>query len=439
MAVVEGHLIGGECSFYACMPSKALLRPPEALHETLRVPGAAEAVRGSVDVAAALARRDEVIRHLDDSSQVPWLEDRGVELVRGWGRLDGERRVRVGDDVLVAAEAVVIAVGSGALFPPIPGLAEVGAWSNREITTATTVPPRLVVLGGGVVGVEMAQAWAWYGSAVTAVEAEPQLLPREEPFAGGAVRDALEQSGVSVELGVKVVSAERTNDGVRLSLEDGRELTGSHLLVAVGRRPLTDELGLETVGLTGGGSLEVDDQMRVAGLPWLYAVGDVNGRSLLTHSGKYQARVAVDCILGEDAVAWADRDNAPRVVFTEPNVAAVGLTEHAARERGLEITVIDLDTSGTAGASFYGRGVGGTTRFIVDTAREVLVGVTFVGADVQDFVQTATLAVVAEVPVARIAHAIAPFPTRSELWLKFIEAYEKDRGRSVHTVAGDRG
>lgn len=438
VAIVEGHLIGGECSFYACMPSKALLRPPQALDETRRVPGAAEAVRGDVDVTRALTRRDEVIRHLDDSSQVPWLEDRGVEVVRGWGRLDGDRRVRVGDDVLIADDAVVIAVGSGALFPAIPGLAEVGAWSNREVTTASAVPPQLLVLGGGVVGVELAQAWSWYGSRVTLVEAEDRLLPREEPLASDAVRAALERAGVTVELGVKVTGASRSEERIQLRLEGGRALEGSHLLVAVGRRPLTDELGLETVGLQGSGSIEVDDHMRVPGHPWLYAIGDVNGRSLLTHSGKYQARIATDCILGEEAVAWADREHAPRVVFTEPNIAAVGLTERQARDRGLEIAVIDLETSGTAGASFYGRGTDGTSRFIVDTAREILVGVTFVGVDVQDFVQAATLAVVAEVPIATIAHVIAPFPTRSELWLKFVEAYEKDCRRSMHTVPSGR-
>ena len=425
-------MIGGECSFYACMPSKALLRPPEALHETLRVPGAAEAVTGSVDIAAALARRDEVIRHLDDSAQAPWLSDRGVEIVRGWGRLDGERRVRVGDDVLVARDAVVLAVGSAALFPPIPGLAEVGAWSNRELTTASQVPPRLLILGGGVVGVEMAQAWAWYGASVTIVEAVDRLISGEEPLASDAVREGLEQARVTVELGAKVVAARREDNDITLELEDGRSMSGSHLLVAVGRRPLTDELGLGSIGLKGGGELEVDDHMRVGGLPWLYAVGDVNGRSLLTHSGKYQARVAVDCILGEDAVAWADREHSPRVVFTEPSVAAVGLTEQAARDRGFDVAVFDFETSGTAGASFYGRGSAGTTRFVVDLTREVLVGVTFVGADVQDFVQTATLAVVAEVPVPLLAHVIAPFPTRSELWLKFVEAYEKERERSVH-------
>ena len=281
----------------------------------------------------------------------------------------------------------------------------------------------------------MAQAWAWYGASVTIVEAVDRLVSGEEPLASDAVREALEQAGVTVELQAKAVTARREDDDVMLELEDGRSLSGSHLLVAVGRRPLTDKVGLESIGLEAGGELEVDDHMRVGGRPWLYAVGDVNGRSLLTHSGKYQARVAVDCILGEDAVAWADRAHSPRVVFTEPSVAAVGLTEQAARDRGLDAAVFDFETSGTAGASFYGRGSAGTTRFIVDLTREVLVGVTFVGADVQDFVQTATLAVVAEIPVPVLAHVIAPFPTRSELWLKFVEAYERDRGRSMHISA----
>ncbi len=184
VAIVERELVGGECSFYACMPSKALLRPAEALREIASVPGAAEAVTRRLDVGAALTRRDQIINDLSDAEQVPWLQSRGIELVRGPARLDGERRVRVGDDVLIARDAVVIAVGSGALYPPIPGLAEAGAWSNREITTTREVPRQLVVLGGGVVGVEMAQAWASLGSQVTLIEAVERLLPREEPFVG---------------------------------------------------------------------------------------------------------------------------------------------------------------------------------------------------------------------------------------------------------------
>jgi dihydrolipoamide dehydrogenase len=434
VAVVEGHLIGGECSFYACMPSKALLRPAEALHEARRVPGAAEAITGSLDVGAVLARRDEAIRHLDDSAQLPWLEERGIELFRGWGRLDGERRVRVGEEVLVARDAVVLSVGTTAAFPPIPGLRDVGAWSNREITTATEVPGRLLVLGGGIVGVEMAQAWSWLGASVTVVEALDRLIANEDPFVSELVAAGLREAGVEVVLGVGAAAAARDGDEVTLELEDGRAFTGDRLLVATGRKPLTDELGLESVGVKAGGYVSVDDHMRVGGRPWLYAVGDINGRSLLTHSGKYQSRIAADCILGREASAWADEPGAPRVIFTEPQVAGVGLTLAAAREQGIDAVDIDLDTSGSAGASFYGRGTGGTTRFVVDAQREVLVGVTFVGVEIQDFLQAATIAVVGEVPLRRLAHAIAPFPTRSELWLKFIEAYEKERGVSLHVA-----
>jgi dihydrolipoamide dehydrogenase len=434
VALVEGRLIGGECSFYACMPSKALLRPMEALNEARRIPGAAAAATGALDVPAVLARRDEVIHDLDDSGQLPWLEERGIELYRGWGRLDGERRVRVGDDVLTARDAVVLGVGSKAEFPPIPGLAEAAAWSNREITTAKEVPGRLLVLGGGVVGVEMAQAWSWLGSKVTVLEAADRLIAQEEPVASDAVRAGLEEAGVQVELGVKASAVSRQGEEVTVALDDGRTFTADRLLVAVGRHPLTDELGLETVGLERGGYVVVDDHLRVEGLPWLYAVGDVNGRSLLTHSGKYQARVAADVILGEEAVAWADLEQAPRVIFTEPQVAAVGLTVEKAEAQEIEVHVIDLVTNGTAGGSFYGRGTKGTTRFVVDVAREILLGVTFVGIDIQDFVQAATFAVVAEIPLSMLAHGAAAFPTRSEIWLKFIEAYEKDRGRSLHTL-----
>jgi pyruvate/2-oxoglutarate dehydrogenase complex dihydrolipoamide dehydrogenase (E3) component len=431
VAIVERELVGGECSFYACMPSKALLRPAEALREAARVPGAAQAVSGGLDAGAVLARRDEIVNDLDDAKQVPWLQNVGVELVRGHARLDGERRVRVGDDVLVAHDAVVIAVGSGAVVPPIPGLGEAGAWSNREITTAREVPGRLLVLGGGVVGVEMAQAWASLGSRVTVTEALERLLPREEPFAGDELRTALGRQGVDVRTGVRASAVSRDGDEITVTLEDGERLAGDRLLVAIGRRPLTDDLGLETVGLPGG-VVDVDDRLRVPGHPWLYAIGDVNGRSLLTHSGKYQARVAADHILGEDAAVSSDGPGAPRVIFTDPQIAAVGVTLEAARQAGIAADAIDLPTSGTAGASFYGRGEPGTTRFVVDSERESLVGATFVGAQVAELLHAATIAVVAELPLATLAHAVPAFPTRSELWLKFLEAYETRSGHSIH-------
>jgi dihydrolipoamide dehydrogenase len=290
------------------------------------------------------------------------------------------------------------------------------------------------VLGGGIVGVEMAQAWSWLGASVTVVEALDRLIANEDPFVFELVAAGLREAGVEVVLGVGAAAAARDGDEVTLELEDGRAFTGDRLLVATGRKPLTDELGLESVGVKAGGYVSVDDHMRVGGRPWLYAVGDINGRSLLTHSGKYQSRIAADCILGREASAWADERGAPRVIFTEPQVAGVGLTLAAAREQGIDAVDIDLDTSGSAGASFYGRGTGGTTRFVVDAQREVLVGVTFVGVEIQDFLQAATIAVVGEVPLRRLAHAIAPFPTRSELWLKFIEAYEKERGVSLHVA-----
>lgn len=436
VAIVERELVGGECAFYACMPSKALLRPAEALAEVLRVPGAAEAVTGALDVAAVLARRDEVIHGLDDASQLEWLSDRGITLLRGSATLDGERRVVVGDDVLLAREAVVLAVGSGAAMPRIPGLAEAGAWSNREITTAREVPGRLLILGGGVVGVEMAQAWGSLGSRVTVIEALPSLLDREEPFVGDEVGRALGVLGADLRFGAKAVAVRHDDSGITVSLEDGSSVVGDRLLVAVGRRPLSAGIGLASVGLPDGGFVEVDDGLQVPGLPWLYAVGDVNGRALLTHMGKYQARIAADRILGASGarvLPRVDGADAPRVIFTDPEVAAVGMTAAAAVEAGIDTLVIDLPTGGTAGGSFVGRGAPGTSRFIVDRARQVLIGVTFVGPGVNDFLQAASVAVVGEVPLSRLAHAVAPFPTRSELWLKFLEEYERLTGVSVHS------
>ena len=435
VAIVERELVGGECSFYACMPSKALLRPAELLAEVARVPGAAEATSGKLDVEAVLRRRDGIISDLDDSGQVPWLEQRHVELIRGTARLEGERRVRVGEQLLTARDAVVIAVGTGALMPPIPGLAEAGAWSNREITTTKEVPDRLVIIGGGVVGVEMAQAWSSLGSKVTVIEAESQLIPREETFAGAELADGLRERGVELELGTLATKVSRTEEGITVSLGNGGSVSGDRLLVAIGRVPLTADIGLETVGLEPGRYIEVDETLRAGDRDWLYAVGDVNGRSLLTHSGKYQARLAADHILGAEVAAGHDDAGAPRVIFTDPQVAAVGHTLAGARDAGVRHAVaIDVPTSGTAGGSFYGRGAAGTTRFVVDPDRGVLVGATFVGPEVADMLQAATIAIVGEVPLSTLAHAIAPFPTRSEIWLKFLEAYEaKHPEAEVHS------
>jgi pyruvate/2-oxoglutarate dehydrogenase complex dihydrolipoamide dehydrogenase (E3) component len=422
-AIVESRLVGGECSYYACMPSKALLRPGEAVAEARRIPGAREAVTGPLDSEAALRRRDEVIHDLDDDAQLPWLEERGIALVRGHGRLDGERRVRVGEELLEARRAVVIATGSDAALPPIDGLAEVSPWTNREITTAKAAPKRLIVVGGGVVGVEMAQAWATLGSQVTLVGAAPSLIPRYEPFARDQVADGLRRVGVDVRTGAQATAARRENGIVTLELESGEELDGDELLVAVGRRPRTDDIGLDTVGLDPGGNLEVDDRLRVEGFDWLYAIGDVNGRALLTHSGKYQGRIASDVIRGRDAKAIADVPGSPQVIFTDPQVAAVGHTLESAREAGIDAREVDWPTGSVAGGSFYGRGADGTARLVVDEGRKVLVGATFTGPDIGELLHAATIAVVGEVPLERLWHAIPSFPTRSEVWLRLLQAY----------------
>ncbi len=431
VALVEAELVGGECSFYACMPSKALLRPAQALAEARRVPGAAEAVSGELDVAAVLRRRDEVIHELDDSGQEPWLAERGVELVRGHGRLDGERRVRVGDTLLQARNAVVVAVGSGPAMPPIPGLAEAKPWTNREATTSKRIPERLIVLGGGVVGVEMAYAYATLGCTVTILEGEQRLLSREEPFAAAELRDALVELGVDVRLGVRAERVAREAGVVSVALSDGATVAGDELLVAAGRRPRTQDLGLESVGLEPGEPIAVDDRLQAPGMPWLYAIGDANGRALLTHMGKYQAHVLSEILDGGDARVTRDNAGAPRVVFTEPQVAAVGMTLALATEHGLPARSYDVPTSSTAGASFHGRGTPGTSRIVVDETRGVIVGATFSGTDVADWLHAATIAIVGETPIAALWDAVPAFPTRSEVWLRLLEQRERELARAA--------
>jgi pyruvate/2-oxoglutarate dehydrogenase complex dihydrolipoamide dehydrogenase (E3) component len=408
VAIVEPHLVGGECSYYACMPSKALLRPAEALAEVRRIPGAAEAVTGELDVQAALDRRDEVIHDLDDSSQLPWLEDRGIELFRGHGALDGERRVKVGDDLLVARKAVVVATGSDAAIPPIDGLREAEPWDNRQATTAKSAPDSLVVLGGGPVGL---------------VEAEDRLLPKEEPFAGEQVADALRERGVDVRTGAKAKAVRAENGAVTIELDDGESVSGGEILVAIGRTARTSGIGLESLGIEVERWLGVDDQLRVDGSDWLYAIGDVNGRALFTHMGKYQGRIAADQILGKEVAATAGERALPRVTFTDPEVAAVGPTLAEAKEAGIDARAVDVETSATAGASFKGRNAPGTTRIIVDENRRVIVGATFIGAETADFLHAATVAVVGEVPLDELWHAVPAYPTRSEVWLKLMEEY----------------
>jgi pyruvate/2-oxoglutarate dehydrogenase complex dihydrolipoamide dehydrogenase (E3) component len=435
-AIVEERLVGGECSFWGCVPSKTLIRPGDVVAAARRVPGATEAITGDIDVKAAFAQRDYMTSDWSDRTQTPWLDSEGIELVRGHGRLAGERTVEVelkdgsGTRRLMARKAVVMAVGSTAVVPPIPGLAEARPWDNMDITSTKELPRRLLVLGGGPIGAEMAQCFRRLGSEdVTVIEGMPRLLAREERFAGEEVRAAFEAEGITVVTGVKAsaVRREGTDGPVTATLEDGREFVGDEILVAVGRRPRTGDAGLDTVGLAelAGKYLTVDDRLKVQGSSgdWLYAVGDCNGLALLTHMGKYQGRIVGDVILGKDVRDVADRDAVPRVTFTDPQVAAVGLTEEQAREKGMDIRLLSYPVGSVAGAYTRGNGIAGTSQFVIDESRRVIVGATFTGPDVQELLHSATVAIVGEVTLDTLWHAVPSFPTVSEVWLRLLEAY----------------
>lgn len=445
--IVESELVGGECSYWACMPSKALLRSGAVLTAARHVDGAKQAVTGDLDVAAVLARRNRMTHDWNDAGQVEWLQGAGIELVRGHGRLAGEKRVVVTADdgtetELVARHAVAVCTGTAALLPDVPGLADITPWTSREATSSQTVPGRLAILGGGVVGVEMATAYASLGAHVTLL-ARSGLLTNQEPFAGEMVADALRDAGVDIRTGVDLVSAARPEGGAAtLELSDGSSVEADEVLVAIGRTPRTADLGLDTVGLTPGGWIAVDDTLRVPGSDWLYAVGDVNHRALLTHQGKYQARAAGDVIAArasgaalDDApwgahVATADHAAVPQVTFTDPEVASVGLTAAAAEKAGIRTRVVDYDLSWVAGASEQSDDYTGQARMVVDEDRGVIVGVTFVGPDVAELLHSATVVVVGEVPLHRLWHAVPSYPTVSEVWLRLLETYGRDSAHS---------
>lgn len=439
--VVEADLIGGDCSYWACMPSKALLRPGHAVAAARRVDGARQAVSGTLDVAGVLERRDRFASGWDDAGQVRWLEGAHIDLVRGHGRLAGDRRVEVetadGTLSLSARHAVVVATGSAPALPPIPGLTEARPWTTKDATAAKEPPARLVVLGGGVAGCELSQAWASLGSKVTLLEMADRLLAAYEPVAGQLLAEAMTETGIDVRLGVSVSGAQRRPDGtVVVRLADGGEVEADQLLVAAGRRARTEDLGLESVGLEPGSWLAVDDTMVVVGVPggWLYAAGDVNHRVLLTHQGKYQARICGDAIVARvhgrlDPAPWgphaatADHRAVPQVVFTDPEIASVGLGEAQATEAGVSVRVLDYPLGQVAGAALYADDYRGHARLVVDEDRRVVVGATFVGPDAGELLHAATIAVVGEVPLDRLWHAVPSYPTISEVWLRLLEAY----------------
>ncbi len=433
VAIVEERLVGGECSYYGCIPSKTMIRPGDVVASARRAPGAAEAVTGPVDAVAAFRRRDYMTGNWDDSAQVPWLQDRGIALLRGSGRITGVRSLEVsladgGRTRVEARKAVILAVGTVPSRPPIEGLDGMPHWDNRDATSTSEVPRRLLVLGGGATGAELAQAFRRLGSdEVTVIEGSPRLLSKEEPFAGDELRVAFESEGIRVLTATRCRAVRRESGGgaVTATLDNSEQVTGDELLVALGRTPNTAGIGLEKVGVKPGRYLPVDRSLRVQGVDggWLYAVGDCNGLALLTHMGKYQARVAADTILGKSIADLADHGIVTRVTFTDPQVAAVGLTESQARERGLQVSVLTSALGDVPGAYTQGNGIKGTGLLVVDDTLGTIVGATFTGPAVQELLHSATVAIAGEVPLERLAHAVPSFPTVSEVWLHLLEEY----------------
>ena len=444
-AIVESNLVGGECSYWACMPSKVFLRSSAALEAARRVDGARQAITGSLDASAVLARRTRFTDSWKDDSQVEWLKSAKVTLVRGQGRLVGERivQVRAVDGSvtrLTARHAVAICTGTDPMLPPIPGLAEAAPWTNREATRAERVPLRLAVLGGGPVACELGQAFRSLGSKeVTLLDRADRLLERFEPFVGDKMAAKFRDLGISVRTSVNVTRVQRIGPSNPVQVWfDAGSIEADEILIATGRVPNTKDIGLETVSLQPGDWLEVDDTCRVKGVAsgWLYAAGDVNHRALLTHMGKYQARACGDAIaarakgeLNHAPQPWtrfaatADHATVPQVVFTDPEAAAVGLTEAQARHAGLRVRAVEYDMSHVSGAKVVADGYQGRAKIIVDEDRRVMVGATLVGQDVGELIHAFTIAIAGEVPLDRLWHAVPCFPTMSEIWLRLLESY----------------
>jgi pyruvate/2-oxoglutarate dehydrogenase complex dihydrolipoamide dehydrogenase (E3) component len=432
--IIESELVGGECSYWACMPSKALLRSGMVYRAAKRVGGASETITKPLDVAATFARRTAIIHDWDDEGQVEWLKGANIDLARGHARITGVKEVTVGDTVYTARHAVCVSTGSVALMPDIPGLKESQPWSSREATSATVAPKSLAIIGGGVVAAEMATAYASFGTAVTVI-ARSGLLAGQEPFAGDLVGDSLRELGATLHLKSSPTAVSKKDGAFVIELDNAPTVTADELLVATGRLPRSTDLGFENIGLKPGSWLEVDDTMLVRGFDWLYATGDINHRALLTHQGKYQARAAGDVIaaraLGKPVydgkwgkhAATADHEVVPQVTFADPEVASVGLTSAAAEKAGYDIRVIDYDMSWLAGTAIQADGYKGKARMVVDEKRKVIIGVTFVGQDVSEMLQAATFAIVGEIPLDRLWHGVPAYPTMNEIWLRLLETY----------------
>jgi pyruvate/2-oxoglutarate dehydrogenase complex dihydrolipoamide dehydrogenase (E3) component len=419
VGIAERERVGGECSYWACIPSKTLLRPGEALEGARHAPGAREALTGRLDPNAAFEWRNFQVSDYDDeasSSEAPWLRSKGIDLHRGAARIEGPGRIVAGDEQ-IETERIVLATGSDPVIPPVDGLKDVDYWTNREGTGLTAVPESIVVLGGGPVGVELAQALSRFGSKVSIVEGN-RLLAREGREAGDAIGRQLKAEGIELHLGVHAEQVSAENGGITVRLDDGAVVAAERILVATGRRPRIDALGLDTIGLdTDSGHVEVDEQLRT-GAENVWAIGDVTGVALFTHVGKYQARVAAAAMLGKGA--RADYRALPRVVFSDPQVAGAGLTEDQAEEKGIAVATGRADIGDVARTSTYTRDydeLPGFLTLIADRSRKILVGAYAVGPEAGEWLQQATLGIRAEVPIDVLRDTIQPFPTFSEIFV----------------------
>ncbi len=450
--IVERELLGGECSYWACVPSKALLHPVEIVDAARHLDGLREP---PLDVGGVLARRDGIVGHHDDSSQVEWAHGAGVDVLRGHGRLAGVKSVEVRAPdgavrTITARQAVVLASGTRATIPPIDGLADAKPWTSRDVTNLHEVPSRVVVIGGGVVACEAATWLHGFGARrVTVVERGTRLLGRVEPFASDLVEEQFRDCGVDVRLGRKVERVARaapadTGEGrihggpVTVTLDDGGEIEADEVLIAVGRTFNSDDVGLETVGVAANarGYVDVDEHLTVPGTDWLYVVGDLCGRALLTHMGKYQARVAGaviaaraagETLTGTDRADLADQGVVPQVIFTTPQVGAVGLTVSQARDAGVPVETVEYDLGNVEGAVLSRDGYVGRAALVIDSSTDTLVGAAFVGSGVAELVHSATVAIIGKVPVSLLWHAVPSFPTVSEIWLRLLETLREQR------------
>jgi dihydrolipoamide dehydrogenase len=417
VAVVEKELIGGECAYWACIPSKTLLRPPEAKSEADRAFGT---TTPTLEMNELFDYRDYMIRNLDDSGQIGGYEKKGVTVVKGEGRLSGPGKVEVNGETL-EAEHVIVATGSEPNMPPVEGLDEVTVWTNREVTTTREVPGRVLIVGGGPNGVEAGQWLSRFGSEVTIVQSPERLMNREDPEAGRLVEEALEEDGIRVLTGRKALKARKAGEGAIVELDDGTEIETDVVVVAAGRKPRTEGIGLQTVDVepTDKG-LPIDDHCRLNGMQGLWALGDVTGVALFTHVALYQGRIVADNILGKER--RADYRGIPRVAFSDPEVAACGLTEERAREEGIDVAVATLDvTKAIARPWTYEEDPRGTLSLIADRERRVLVGAWAVAPLAGEWIHQASQAIRAEIPLEKLLDSVAQFPTYSEGYLEALE------------------